>query len=347
MSSRSPRPLIIGHRGAPGYRPEHSESSYRLACELGVDLVEPDIVVTSDGVLVVRHENEISGTTDVASKREFASRKTTKVVDGKKHTGWFTEDFTWAELQTLRCTERLKAIRPDNRDYDGTEGILRLRDVLRIIDEESVALRRNIGVVVEVKHADFFWRIGVDIAALLQGELERFGWADRPERLVIECFELGVLRRLRDAGVRASYVFLAERLGAPADEVLRAKDGGESAKPYSWYRTNEGLDFLSREVDGVSVDKGSLIRTNAIGLAAGPSNLAERAHERGLQVFTWTLRPENRFLNIRFHSSLRPSEWGDWQSEFDLVLASGVDGIFVDHPDLGVAARDSMATPKG
>lgn len=341
MISRAPRPLIIGHRGAPGYRPEHSESSYRLACELGVDLVEPDIVVTRDGVLVVRHENEISGTTDVASKPEFADRKTTKVVDGKKHTGWFTEDFTWAELRTLRCTERLKSIRPENRDYDGTEGLLRLRDVFRIIDEESALHHRDIGVVVEVKHADYFWQLGVDIAALLQDELARSGWADRPERLVIECFELGVLHRLREAGVRASFVFLAERLGAPADEVTRARQGGDRAKSYGWYRTNQGLDFLRSRVDGVSVDKGSLIRTTPFGFAAGPSNLAERAHERGLQVFTWTLRPENRFLNVRFHSSLRPSDWGDWQSEFEIVIASGVDGIFVDHPDLGIMARDS------
>lgn len=345
MSSSVSRPLIIGHRGAPGYRPEHSESSYRLACELGADLVEPDIVVTSDGVLVVRHENEISGTTDVASHREFASRRTTKVVDGKRFTGWFTEDFTWAELRTLKCTERLKSIRPDNRDYDGTEGMLRLRDVFRIIDDESAKARREIGVVVEVKHADFYLQRGVDIGALLQDELKHSGWADRPKRLVIECFELGVLQRLRDAGVRASFVFLAERLGAPADEVTQAKAGGASAKTYGWYRTNAGLDYLSGQVDGVSVDKGSLIRTTPFGFAAGPSTLAERAHDRDLLVYTWTLRPENRFLNIRFHSSLRPSEWGDWQSEFELVIASGVDGIFVDHPDLGVAARNSALKP--
>lgn len=335
------QPLVIGHRGAPGYRPEHTESSYRLACELGADAVEPDVVVTRDGVLVVRHENEISGTTDVASRKEFKARRTTKTVDGVRMTGWFTEDFTWEELKTLRCVERLKRIRSDNRAYDGQEPMLRLRDVFKIIDEESARGGRELSVVLEVKHAEYFRSIGVDIAALIQDELGLTGWASRPERLIIECFELGVLTRLRQAGVRATYVFLAEQLGAPADEVAHADQRGGRANSYEWYRSNEGLDFLRSRVDGISVDKGSLIRTNAIGLAAGPADLVDRAHERGLRVFTWTLRPENRYLNLRFHSSLSGAEWGDWQSEFSLILSSGVDGIFVDHPDLGVAAREA------
>lgn len=341
MSESQAHPLVIGHRGAPGYRPEHSEASYRLAFDLGADAVEPDVVVTRDGVLVVRHENEISGTTDVASHKEFKGRRTTKVVDGVRMTGWFTEDFTWAELRTLRCVERLKRVRADNRAYDGQEPMLRLRDVLRIVDEESARGGRALGVVLEVKHADYFRSIGFDIAALIQDELATTGWADRPERLTIECFELGVLVRLRQAGVRASYVFLAERSGAPADEVAHARESGGRANTYEWYRSDAGLDYLRSRVDGISVDKGSLIRTNAIGLAAGPEDLVARAHARGLLVFTWTLRPENRYLNLRYHSSLSGAEWGDWQSEFALVLSSGVDGIFVDHPDLGVAAREA------
>ena len=341
MSELAVHPLVIGHRGAPGYRPEHTEASYRLACELGADAVEPDVVVTRDGVLVVRHENEISGTTDVASRKEFRQRRTTKVVDGVRITGWFTEDFTWAELSTLRCVERLKRIRSDNRAYDGQQPMLRLRDVLRIVDEESVRGGRDLAVVLEVKHAEYFRSLGIDIAALIQDELTLTGWSDRPTRLIIECFELDVLTRLRGAGVRASYVFLAERQGAPADEVARAESSGTQAKSYEWYRSNDGLDYLRSRVDGISVDKGSLIRTNAIGLATGPEDLVDRAHARGLRVFTWTLRPENRYLNLRHHSSLSGSDWGDWQAEFALVLGSGVDGIFVDHPDLGVAARDA------
>ena len=328
---------IIGHRGAPGYRPEHSASSYRLACELGADAVEPDIVATRDGVLVVRHENEISGTTDVADRPEFASRRTSKVVDGARLTGWFTEDFTWAELATLRCRERLPRVRPDNREYDDVEPMLRLSDVLAIIDEESARLGREIGVVVEIKHAQFFLDAGHDLAAMLLDELARAGWADRPERLVIESFELGVLERLRERSVRAELVFLAERFGAPADE--RASAG--RPRSYAWYRSDAGLDLLATRVDGISVAKGNLIRLNALGRAVGPTNLVQRAHARGLRVYTWTLRPENRYLSVRFQSSVRGGEWGDWQSEFALIVSSGVDGVFVDHPDLGVAIRDA------
>lgn len=333
-----PAPLVIGHRGAPGYRPEHSASSYRLACELGADAVEPDVVATRDGVLVVRHENEISGTTDVATRPEFASRRTTKVVDGKRHAGWFTEDFTWAELSTLCCRERLARVRPDNRGYDDREPILRLRDVLAIVDEQSARLGRQLGAVVEVKHAAYFASLGYDLGTLLLEELAATGWDARPERLVIESFELGALDRLRESGARASLVFLAERFGSPADEPV----AGAPARSYAWYRSDAGLDLLASRVDGVSVAKGNLLRVNALGRAIGPTGLVQRAHARGLRVFTWTLRPENRYLNLRFQTSLRGGEWGDWRSEFGMVLSSGVDGIFVDHPDLGVAIRDAV-----
>lgn len=338
MSSRAAGgPLIIGHRGAPGYRPEHSASAYRLAFELGADAVEPDIVVSRDGVLVVRHENEISGTTDVARHPEFASRRTTKVVDGKKHTGWFAEDFTWEELSTLRCRERLAKVRPDNRDYDGTEPILRLRDVLAIVDAESAARGRKLGTVVEIKHAHFLAQQGHDIGALLLQELADTGWDAKPEQLVIESFELGVLEQLSRARVRGTLVFLTERMGTPPDEPRP----GRAARSYGWYRSDAGLDFLAQRVDGISVAKGNLIRVNALGRATGPTDLVRRAHARGLLVFTWTLRPENRFLNVKHQSSLRGAEWGDWQSEFELIIASGVDGVFLDHPDLAVALRDA------
>lgn len=331
------RTLVIGHRGAPGYRPEHSEASYRLAFDLGVDAVEPDIVVSKDGVLVVRHENEISGTTDIAKRPEFAHLRTTKVVDGKKYTGWFTEDLTWAELSTLRCRERLSKLRPDNVAFDGEQPILRLSDVLALVDEESRRLGRELRAVVEIKHAAFYASIGVNIGALLLEQLDRSGWADTPERLIIESFELGVLDELRLAGVQGSLIYLTERFGSAADEP----QPGASARNYAWYRSDEGLDLLADRVQGISVAKGSLLKLGALGRASGPTDLVERAHARGLRVFTWTLRPENRYLNVRFQTSLKPAEWGKWQSEFAMILASGVDGIFVDHPDLGVAIRDA------
>lgn len=337
MHSSGQRTLVIGHRGAPGYRPEHSEASYRLAFELGVDAVEPDIVVSKDGVLVVRHENEISGTTDIARRTEFAHLRTTKTVDGKKLTGWFTEDLTWEELSTLRCRERLSKLRSDNTAFDGQQPILRLRDVLAIVDAESLTRGQRFTTVVEVKHAAFYASIGVDIGALLIAELEQAGWADTPDRLVIESFELAVLDQIRVADVQSSLVYLTERFGTAADEPLP----GAETHSYAWYRSDEGLDLLAERVDGISVAKGNLLKLGALGRAVGPTDLVARAHQRGLKVFTWTLRPENRYLNVRFQSSLRPADWGKWQAEFKMILASGVDGIFVDHPDLGVAIRDA------
>ena len=331
------RPWVIGHRGAPGYRPEHTESSYRLACELGADAVEPDIVATRDGVLVVRHENEISGTTDVATRAEFADRKTTKVVDGVKLTGWFTEDFTWDELRGLKSRERLSRLRSDNRAFDGTEGVLRLRDVLEIVDVQSELLGRDIGVVVEIKHAHYFESLGLPLDELLLAELAVMGWDQRPDRLVVECFELGVLDRLRAVELPARLIFLLEREGSPADEVARL---GKQALPFAWYRTDEGLRSLVGRVEGISVAKSDLFEMNARGRALRVNDLVERAHALGLLVYVWTLRPERYFLNPRFGGTLRPAEWGDWQREFSMILNSGVDGIFVDHPDLGVRLRD-------
>lgn len=337
MHSTTQRTLVIGHRGAPGYRPEHSEASYRLAFDLGADAVEPDIVVSKDGVLVVRHENEISGTTDIAHRPEFAHLRTTKTVDGERLTGWFTEDLTWAELSTLRCRERLAKLRPDNAAFDGQQPILRLRDVLAIVDDETQKRGRGLIPVIEVKHAAYYLSIGVDIGALLQQELAITGWDDKGDGLVIESFELGVLDRLQAAGVQASYVFLTERTGSPADEP----QPGAFPRNYAWYLSNDGLDLLAGRVKGISVAKSSLLKLNALGRATGPNDLVARAHARGLSVFTWTLRPENRFLNLRFQTPLNPGQWGSWQAEFDMILASGVDGIFVDHPDLGVALRDA------
>ncbi|QIK64274.1 glycerophosphodiester phosphodiesterase [Leucobacter viscericola] len=344
LPASSTPPLVIGHRGAPGYRPEHTESAYRLAFELGADAVEPDIVATSDGVLVVRHENEISGTTDVADRPEFADRRTTKTVDGVRLTGWFTEDFTWEELATLRCRERLPKIRPENVTYDNTEPILRLCDVLSIADAQSEAQGTPLRIVIEIKHDHYFRELGLDLVELLLAELAATGWSERPEQLIIEAFELGALLRLREADVQAQLVFLAERIGSPADEVA-AHEANRShrARSYAWFRSNAGLDLLATVVDGISVAKWNILHLNALGRATGTTDLVQRAHDRGLHVYTWTLRPENRFLNLRFQGSVHGAEWGDWRGEFELVLASGVDGIFVDHPDIARMVRDESS----
>lgn len=324
------RPLVIGHRGASGHRPEHTESAYRLALTTGVDAVEPDVVVSRDGVLVVRHENEISGTTDVAARPEFADRRTTKTVDGVKHSGWFAEDFTWAELATLRCRERVPKLRPGNTAYDGTEPILRLRDVLDLVDAESDRQGRAIAVVVELKHAHFLGQLGFDLVELLLAELRACGWDDRPDQIIVESFELAPLDRLRGSGLTAQFVFLLEHDGAPADE--RA-ERGRKARTYAWYRTDSGLDSIRDRVDGISVSKVDLLEDPTI---------VARARSRGLGVFVWTLRPENRYLDRPAQNVGDGAAWGDWKAEWSRIAATGVDGIFVDHPELGVALRDGV-----
>lgn len=326
-----PAPMLIGHRGAPGYRPEHTASSYRLAFEQGVDAVEPDLVVSSDGVLVIRHENEISGTTDVAERPEFASRRTTKTVDGEQLTGWFTEDFTWAELSTLRCRERVAELRPENARYDGAEQMLRFEDLLALVDEGSERHGRAIGIVIELKHVHFLRGQGHDLVRLTLESLERSGWAGRPERLTFECFELGALDRVREAGSVSRLVFLMESTGAPADEVALL---GSGATPYEWYRSDAGLDSLVGRVHGISLAKRDLLRVNALGKAVGVTDIVERAHARGLVVFTWTMRPENGFLTPGFRTGKQRARWGDWRDEWRLILSTGLDGVFLDHPDL-------------
>ncbi|REJ05294.1 glycerophosphodiester phosphodiesterase [Microbacterium bovistercoris] len=319
-------PLVIGHRGAPGYRPEHSRSSYELALAMGVDAVEPDIVATRDGVLVVRHENDISGTTDVAEHPEFADRRTTKKVDGESLTGWFTEDFTWDELSTLRTRERLPRLRPSSASFDDAQPILRLTDLLDLVREGSIEHGREIGVVLEIKHATYFEGIGLDLVPLIVRDLRVAGWADGELPLIVESFERTVLQRLREQGIAASYIYLIEASGKPFDQIAAL---GRAAPTYRSEVEPEGLDRLVGSVDGISVSKRMLLGRDSV--------LVDRAHARGLRVFTWTCRPENKFLDPAYRGPGGKAAFGEYEAEWDVIARTGVDGVFVDHPDLGVA----------
>ena len=326
-------PLVIGHRGAPGYLPEHSRSSYELALSHDVDAVEPDIVVSRDGVLVVRHENEISGTTDVADRPEFADRRTTKTVDGAELTGWFTEDFTWDELASLRCRERLPAIRRASAAHDDREPVLRLRDVFDLVRDAARERAREIGVVLEIKHATYFGSLGWDVAELVVAELAEAGWAGGEHPLVIESFEQTVLTQLKERGIPGTYIYLIEASGRPADLVAAM---GKTAQSYKATVKPAGLDALVGHVDGISVDKRVILAPNRIGRMTGPTSVVDDAHARGLQVFTWTCRPENAFLVGEFRSSRDATAFGYYEKEWAVLRDAGVDGVFVDHPDLGV-----------
>lgn len=352
-----PAPLVIGHRGAPGYRPEHTRAAYELAFALGADAVEPDLVATADGVLVVRHENEISGTTDVADRPEFAARRTTREVDGEVLTGWFTEDFTWAELSTLHARERLPKLRQSSATFDDRYPILRFRDLLELVERVSDEHGRSFGVVAEVKHATHFASAGLPLDELLSTELADAGWTDR-RGLVVESFEPTVLRQLHERGFPGKRVYLLEGTGAPADRV--ASDGS-AALPYDADLTLRGLYALgsgapseSARVDGISVETGSVLSSGSVSVSlfdeddggvdigAVTSDLVDLAHSAGLSVYTWTLRPENAMLPPEFRGSGRDDEWGDWRRLYTILMHSGVDGVFADHPDLAVAARDGL-----
>ncbi|MBM7471409.1 glycerophosphodiester phosphodiesterase family protein [Subtercola frigoramans] len=326
-----PYPLVIGHRGACGYRPEHSAAAYLLAFDLGADFVEPDIVVTRDGQLVLRHENEISGTTDVAEHPEFAHLLTSKVVDGVVYDGWFTEDLSWAELSTLRCTERLPGLRPQSAQFDGQFGILRLADLFSLVDEAGDASQRPLGIVAELKHSSYFSGLGFSLAQLFADEVRNAGWGDSQGRLIVESFEPTCLAELRSSGAQCSRVLLIEAEGSPPDLLAAA---GDEAPEYASYLTMEGLRQLAddQSIDGISVPK-------QVVLSDDGRRLVQEAHHQRLAVYTWTLRPENMFLSETFRAGAEPTAFGDWAGEFEAILAAGVDGVFADHPDLAVSAR--------
>jgi glycerophosphoryl diester phosphodiesterase len=332
----SPLPIVIAHRGASGYRPEHTAAAYRLAIAMGADAVEPDLVATKDGVLVVRHENEISGTTDVASRPEFAARRTTKIVDGAKLTGWFTEDFTWDELSTLRAVERIPKIRKKNRAWNGKEGILRLSDLLALLDEAP----RHVAIVAEIKHATYFESIGLPLDGLYAAALADAGWTT-DARLTTECFELTVLLKIGERGVGGRLVFLIDAKGSPADEIAA---NGAKALQYSEYLTPPALAALAAEVDGISVHKRLILPKDADPKTAGASELVDDAHSAGLVVFCWTLRAENKFLGRGLMKGPDPAAYGQWKREFTAIMRSGVDGVFSDQPDLAIEARASLVS---
>lgn len=330
MTSR-PHPLVIAHRGASGYRPEHSRAAYELAVEQGADAIEPDIVPTKDGVLVVRHENEIGATTDVADRPEFTHLRTTKIVLGHEFTGWFTEDFTWDELSTLRVRERVPGLRPDSARFDDRQPILRLTDVFELLADTAVT------VVAELKHPTYFASIGLPLDELFDAEVARAGWPEG--RLVVESFEATILQQVRERGVQGTNVFLVDATGSPLDELVAR---GPQAKAFSDYLSADAMGELvaSGFIDGLSFERTLLVDEDAAGVRI--NGLAGRAKDAGLLTYLWTLRPENEFLLPQHRRGDDPPAFGDWEAEFGLFLESGVDGVFADHPDLALRIRDGV-----
>ncbi len=323
---------VIGHRGASGYRPEHTLASYELAIAQCADFIEPDLVSTSDGVLVARHENEIGGTTDVASHPEFATRRATKVVDGVSVTGWFTEDFTFAELETLRARERLPLVRPANTAFDGQFKVPSFQQVIELARRSRTCDGRPVGIYPETKHPSYFDSIGLSLEEPLVAALDANGFQGRRDPVFIQSFEVGNLRQLAHM-THVRLVQLVDCSGAPWDFRVAG-----DPRTYADLVTPQGLKFVDRYADGIGVCKDVLIPRDANGALTSPSPVIGDAHRRGLVVHAWTFRRENQFLPAQFRSSADPTAVGDLVGEIRVFLAAGLDGFFTDNPDLGVAA---------
>ncbi|MGH3715362.1 MAG: glycerophosphodiester phosphodiesterase [Micromonosporaceae bacterium] len=332
------RPLVIGHRGASGYRPEHTLGAYRLAIKQGADYIEPDLVSTKDGALVARHENEISGTTDVADHPEFAARRTTRTIDGTTVTGWFTEDFTLAELKTLRAKERLPQLRPDNTRYDGTYEIPTLQEVIDLARKESRRTGRTIGIYPETKHPTYFQSIGLPLEPALVATLRTNDLDDADDAVIIQSFETANLRAL-DTVVDVPLAQLLNAGGKPYDFEVAGdpRTYADLAKP-------EGLAWIASYADGVGVNKNLIVPRDSSGRLLAPTTLVGDAHAAGLVVHAWTFRNENTFLPADFRTGSDPAAWGDYAAEYELFYSLGIDGLFSDFPDAAVASRDAAST---
>jgi glycerophosphoryl diester phosphodiesterase len=329
-----PGPLVFGHRGAAGYRPEHTLPSYELAIRLGADVIEPDLVITKDGVLVARHEPELSATTDVAGHPEFAGRRTTKVVNGVLTAGWFTEDFTLAELRTLHARERIPKIRPRNTIYDGRYAVPTFQEVIDLARRASHRYGRKIGIAPETKHPTYFRELGMPLEPALVRALTRNG-LNRPDANVwVQSFEVANLIRLRSM-LRVHLVQLLSATGAPYDYVATGKQ-----RTYAELVTPAGLREIARYADVIGPDKNQIVPRDAAGALMSPTRLVQDAHRAGLDVVPYTFRKENAFLPIDFRHGTDPARYGDPFAEYALFWSLGVDGLFSDNADTAREARD-------
>ena len=300
-SVEPPRPIVIAHRGASGHRPEHTLEGYTLAVEMGADFIEPDLVSTKDGVLIARHENEIGGTTDVADR--FPDRKQTKTIDGQSITGWFTEDFTLAEIKTLRARERL-AFR--SHAYDGQFQIPTFDEVIALAQRLGGARGRPVGIYPETKHPTYFRSIKLPLEEPLLASLEKKGWNTREAPVFIQSFEQDNLRELR----KKTKVRLVQLVSTAA------------------LLSDASLKDIASYADGLGPEKRLVIPVNADGSLGTPTDIVTRAHALGLVVHIWTIRIEQQFLPAGYK--------GNVAAEFEQFRQLGVDGVFTDFPDLGV-----------
>ncbi|WP_381800675.1 glycerophosphodiester phosphodiesterase [Streptomyces niveus] len=339
---RLPVPTIVGHRGASGYRPEHTLGSYQLALDLGAHVIEQDLVPTKDGHLVCRHENDITGTTDVADHPEFAGRRTTKSVDGVSLTGWFTEDFTLAELKKLRAKERIPQSRPHSTLYNGRWEIPTFEEVLRWADEEGRRRGEPVWLYVETKHPTYFRGLGLGLEERLAKLLRRYGRDRRDSPLFLQSFEPTSMQRM------------AKLVSTPRVVLFDAAD----TQPWDFKQsgdprfvrdliTPEGLKWIASFAQGVGPWVDLIIPKDKDGKLGKPTTLVRDAHAKGLILHPYTMRNENSFLPADFRVGTDPNAYGDVFGAFKAYFEQGIDGIFTDNPDTGLLAAADFTKGRG
>ncbi|ANS63977.1 glycerophosphoryl diester phosphodiesterase [Streptomyces lincolnensis] len=333
-----PVPTIIGHRGASGYRPEHTFGSYQLALDMGADIVEAgDLVPTRDGHIVCRHEPEIGGTTDVANHPEFAARRTTKVLDGVSTTGWFTEDFTLAELKTLRAIERIPANRPHNTLYNGHWEIPTFEEVLKWQDEQTRKRGKQVWIYPETKHPTYFRGLGLGLEERVAKLLHKYGKDRRNSPVIIQSFEPTSIQRLNRLVDNPLAVLLSSADSRPWDFVASG-----DPRTVADLITPKGLREIAGYAQGIGPTLDLIIPRDAQGNLTKPTTLVKDAHKVGLVLHPWTMRNENPFLPANFRKGTDADAYGDVFGAFRTYFATGIDGVFTDNPDTGVLAREDF-----
>lgn len=335
-------PTLYAHRGASALRPEHTLGSYAKAIADGADFVEPDLVATKDGVLVARHENAITGTTDVAARPEFAARKTRKTIDGETREGWFVSDFTFAELKTLRAIERLPQMR--GTAYDGQFQIVSFDEIIDFVAAEAAARGRTIGLIPELKHSTWFAQAGLPLEDRFVSTLKAHAYTRRAP-VVVQSFEIANLKALRKGLGQPSNVTLAQLViaGAEYDKEQPADVAAHGGSlTYGEMVSARGLRDIAAYADIVAPNTRAVIPLGKDERLAAPTALVADAHKAGLQVVVWTFRPENAFLAADFRSDAGPNVRHDAGSvaEIRRYLETGIDGLFSDDPALARKAID-------
>ncbi|WP_069814139.1 glycerophosphodiester phosphodiesterase [Streptomyces sp. TP-A0874] len=337
-----PTPTVIAHRGTSGYRPEHTLGSYQLALDMGAHVIEQDLVPTKDGHLVCRHENDITATTDVADHPEFAGRKTTKEVDGVSITGWFTEDFTLAELKTLRATERIPDVRQRNTLYDGRWEVPTFEEVLRWAEREGRRRGRPVWLHVETKHPTYFRELGLGLEEPLAKLLRRHGRHRKHAPNFLQSFEPTSMERLAGLVDCPRVVLLDSPDSRPWDfvETGDPRTVADLVEP-------EGLKWIARFAQGIGPSLTMIIPLDEDGALGEPTTLVQDAHAAGLILHPYTVRNENTFLPTDYRVGTDPNAYGNAFGVFQRYFETGIDGIFTDNADTGLLAREDFLAGRG